>query len=85
MKVFALLILGALVGAAGYLFGTESGRQRKDDLLKKAHKGADTAKDAASDAADAVTDTAGDLADKAADIADTAADTAKDAVDQLKS
>ena len=74
MKVFALLILGALVGAAGYLFGTEAGRQRKDDLLSKAKKGADSARDAASDLADTAADTASDLAD-----------TAKDSVDQLKS
>jgi hypothetical protein len=43
----AFLILGALVGAAGYLFGTDDGRQRKDDLLRKAKKGADSATDAA--------------------------------------
>lgn len=78
MKVFALLMLGALVGAAGYLFGTEAGRQRKDDLLKKAKKGADSAADAAGDLASDAADTAGDLADSAADAT-------KDAVDQLKS
>jgi gas vesicle protein len=92
MKVFVILILGALVGAAGFLFGTESGRQKKDDLFAKAKKGAssagdlasdvaDKATDSASDLADTVSDTAGDVADKVSAIADDAVKSAKSAVD----
>ncbi len=57
MKLSAILVIAALAGLAGFLFGTEKGRQCKTDLMAKARKTADSAQDAASDAADTVSDT----------------------------
>lgn len=74
MKVFALLVLGALVGAVGYLFGTEAGRQHKDVLVGKIRKGADSASDVVDDAVDSASSAITDAADAAKDAAKGAAD-----------
>ncbi len=56
MKISTILVIAILAGLAGFLFGTEKGRQCKTDLVTKARKAADSTERGASDAADKVGD-----------------------------
>ena len=60
MKVSVVLVIAALVGVIGYLMGTEDGRQRRDSLMARYHKTADSAVDATVDATKSAVDDAGD-------------------------
>ena len=56
MKVFIILLLAALAGAVGFLCGTEQGRQRRDDVIRRIRRTTDDAVDTAADAADGLVD-----------------------------
>jgi hypothetical protein len=64
MKVFVILLIAALAAASGFLFGTDKGRQCKNDVLARARKRTDDAVDAVQDAAETAGDAANDTMDR---------------------
>ena len=70
MKVSIVVVIAALVGAIGYLMGTEDGRERRDSLVARIRKTSDRAVDATKDATKDAVDGAGDsIADAAKELA----------------
>lgn len=59
MKIPVLLLV-ILAAAAGYLFGTESGRSQKDQLVGRIKRDGDDLADDLADAADAAGDAVAD-------------------------
>lgn len=49
MKVFIIVLVAALAAVTGYLMGTESGRQQRDDLIAKVRKQSKKATDVVED------------------------------------
>jgi gas vesicle protein len=64
MKVFVILLITALAAAAGLLFGTDKGRQCKNDVLARARKSTDAAVDAVKDTAEVAGDVVQDTMDR---------------------
>jgi hypothetical protein len=73
MKKFVLVLVGlGVLAAIVYLMGTDSGRDRRDDLLSRARKNSEGG------ATPEI-----DLREQATEVAESAADQAQDAVDKV--
>jgi hypothetical protein len=73
MKKFLLLLVGlGVIAAIGYLMGTEGGRARRDELVKRARK---IPEDGATPEID--------LREQAGEVAESGADLAQDAADRI--